>query len=65
MNKEQAIAYGRRTGVKYYLYGDGALYGGTRTKDEAERMRAEYEAEDKKNPWTKGTTRFEIRKAEA
>lgn len=65
MTKQQAIAYGKRTGVKYYIYGDGALYGGTRTKEQAERMKAECEAEDKKNPYTKGTTKFEIREAEA
>jgi len=65
MNMEQAIAYGKRTGVKYYLYGGKTLYGGTRTKEEAEKMKAEFEAEDKKDPWTKGTTKFEIRKAEA
>lgn len=65
MSKQQAIAYGKRTGVKYYIYGDEALYGGTRTKGQAERMKAEFEADDKKNPYTKGTTKFEIRKVEA
>lgn len=63
MNKEQAIAYGKRTGVKYHIYGDGTLYGGTRTKAQAERMKAELEAEDRQSPWTKGTTKFEVRKA--
>ena len=38
MTRQQAIAYGKRTGVKYYIYGDGALYGGTRTKEQAERQ---------------------------
>ena len=64
MNLQQAIAYGKSIGVKYYVYNDrDCLMGGTRTKAEAEAMKKRFETEDKTNPWTKGTTRFYIKPA--
>ena len=64
MNLQQAIAYGKSIGVKYYVYNDhDCLVGGTQTKEEAEAMKKRFEIEDKKNPWTKGTTRFYIQPA--
>ena len=64
MNLQQAIAYGKSVGVKYYVYNDhDRLMGGTQNKAEAEAMKKRFEIEDKKNPWTKGTTRFYIKPA--
>ena len=64
MNLQQAIAYGKSIGVKYYVYNNhDCLVGGTQTKAEAEAMKKRFEIEDKKNPWTKGTTRFYIKPA--
>ena len=64
MNREQAIAYGKRTGVRYYIYNDkGCLVGGTQTYERAQAMKRDFEIEDRGNPWTHGTTRFEIREA--
>ena len=64
MNREQAIAYGKHIGVRYHIYNDkGCLVGGTKTREQAEAMKQRFEIEDRKNPWTKGTTRFEIREA--
>ena len=65
LNLEQAIAYGRQIGVKYYVYNDaGALMGGTTTLSAARKMKADFERKDRENPWTRGTTKFEIRSAE-
>lgn len=45
MNKEQAIAYGKRMGVKYYVKSSrGSLIGGTRTYEQAVEMKSEWEA---------------------
>ena len=64
MNREQAIAYGKRTGVRYYIYNDkGCLVGGTQTYERAQAMKRDFEIKDRENPWTHGTTRFEIREA--
>ena len=64
MNLQQAIAYGKSSGVKYYVYNDhDCLLGGTQTKEEAEAMKKRFEIEDKRNPWTKGTTQFYIQPA--
>ena len=64
MNLQQAIAYGKTIGVKYYVYNDcDCLMGGTQTLEEAEAMKKRFEIEDKKNPWTKGTTKFYIKPA--
>lgn len=64
MNLQQAIAYGKRVGVQYYVCNDkDCIVGGTRTRENAEAMKKRFEIEDRKNPWTKGTTRFYIKPA--
>lgn len=66
MNREQAIAYGKRIGVRFHIYNsNGCVVGGTKTLEQAEAMKKRFEIEDRKNPWTCGTTRFEIREAAA
>ena len=61
MTRIGAIEYGKRIGVRYYLENvNGGLYGGYTTKEAAEKAKKKFEAEDKKNPWTKGKTRFVI-----
>lgn len=45
MNKEQAIAYGKRNGVKYYVKNSlGGLLGGTKTYEQAVEMKSRWEA---------------------
>ena len=64
MNREQAIAYGKQIGVRYHIYNSrGCLVGGTKTREDAEAMKKRFEKEERNNPWTRGTTRFEIREA--
>ena len=64
MNLNQAIAYGKRIGVRFYVLNDNdCIMGGTQTLEQAEAMKKRFEIEDKKNPWTKGTTRFYIKPA--
>ena len=66
MNREQAIAYGKRIGVRYHVYNNyGCLVGGAKTLEDAQAMKKRFEMEDRRNPWTRGTTRFEIREAHA
>ena len=64
MNTEQAIAYGRSIGVRYHIYNSlGCLVGGTKTLEQAQEMKRRMEKEERGNPFTGGTTRFEIREA--
>lgn len=64
LNLEQAIEYGKRVGVRYYVKNDaGYIMGGTKTLEQAEAMKRRFEADDRQNPWTKGTTRFCIEPA--
>ncbi len=64
MNREAAIAYGKAIGVRYYVYNsNGCLVGGTKTLKEAQDMKRRFEREERGNPFTGGTTRFEIREA--
>lgn len=64
MNRSQAEAYGKRIGVRYYLKNtNGGLYGGYTTLEAAKEAKKRFEAEDKTNPWTKGTTKFLITEA--
>ena len=64
MNRNQAIAYGRHIGVRYHIYNSrGCLVGGTKTFEEAQTLKRRFEIEEKNNPFTGGTTRFEIREA--
>lgn len=63
MNLHQAIAYGKAIGVKYYIYNDkGRLVGGYKTKSAAEESKKRFEAEARRNPFTKVPTRFETAK---
>lgn len=64
MNKNQAIAYGKTIGVQYHIFNSmGRLVGGTKTLEQAQAMKSRLEKEEKNNPFTGGTTRFEIRVA--
>lgn len=55
MNREQAIAYGKRNGVKYHVKNSlGGLLGGFTTKEAAMKYQRECEREYKRNPWNKG-----------
>ena len=49
MNLQQAIAYGKSVGVRFYVYNDrDCLMGGTQTREEAEAMKKRFEIEDKR-----------------
>ena len=62
MTGEQALAYGKRVGVRYHIYNsNGCVVGGTKTLEQAEAMKKRFEIAERNNPWTHGTTRFEIR----
>ena len=64
MNRKQATAYGKRIGVRYHVYNsNGYLVGGTKTLEQAQAMKRRFEIEERNNPFTGGTTRFEIREA--
>ncbi len=64
MNLNQAITYGRNIGVSYYIYNsNGRLVGGTQTYAQALIMKHKFEAEERRNPFTGGTIRYEIREA--
>ena len=64
MNLNQAIAYGKRIGVRWNIYNsNGCLVGGTKTLEQAQAMKRRFEIEDARNPWTKGTTQFYIQPA--
>ena len=64
MNRNQAIAYGKHIGVRWHIYNsNGCLVGGTKTLEQAQAMKRRFEIEERSNPWTHGTTRFEIREA--
>lgn len=55
MSRAAAVAYGKRTGVKYHVKNtNGGLLGGTKTKEQAEAMKARWEKEYRTNPWAKG-----------
>lgn len=61
LNLNQAIQHGRAVGVRFYIKtSSGAIFGGTKTREQAEAMKRRFEAEDRQNPWTKGTTKFVI-----
>lgn len=62
LNLTQAIEHGKRVGVRYYLMNDmNCVMGGTQTLEQAEDMKRRFEEKDRRNPWTKGTTRFYIK----
>lgn len=59
MNKDQAIAYGKIIGVKYYVKNScGGLLGGATTLEEAQRMLREFQEDYKNNPWNKDVKVF-------
>jgi len=61
MNKAQAVAYGRRIGVKYYVKNSlGGLLGGFTTLEAAEACRIRQERELRNNPWVDGSVRIYI-----
>lgn len=57
MNREQAVAYGKQIGVKFYVKNSlGGLLGGCTTKEAALETKRRFEADYKTNPWNKGVT---------
>ena len=57
MTDKQAIQYGKRIGVRYYVKNSyGGLLGGFTTKKAAEECKKRFEAEYCENPWNKGVT---------
>lgn len=55
MNKEQAIAYGKTVGVKFYVKNtNGGLIAGYTTREEAEKKAAEENEVYATHPWHKG-----------
>lgn len=66
MNREQAISYGKRIGVRYHIYNsNGCVVGGAKTLEQAQAMKRRFEIDERNNPFTGGKTRFEIRMLEA
>ena len=64
MTRNEAIAYGWRIGVRYYVVNEhDCIVGGTKTLAQAEAMKKRFEIEDRRNPWTHGETRFFIQPA--
>lgn len=52
MSKKQAVAYGKRNGVKYYVKNSlGGLFGGTKTYEQAVEMKARWEKEVANDPF--------------
>jgi hypothetical protein len=65
MTLQGAIAYGKHIGVRWYIRNDrGCIVGGTKTREQAETMKRRFEIEDRRNPFTRGTTRFVIEAVE-
>ena len=61
LNKSQAIAYGQRIGVKYYVKNSlGGLLGGFTTLEAAEACKARQERELNNNPFVDGPVRIYI-----
>jgi hypothetical protein len=55
MNREQALAYGKKTGCKFLVKNtNGGLYGGFVDRADAEREKSRREKEIRENPWCKG-----------
>lgn len=64
MNRAAAEEYGKRIGVRFYLKNtNGGLYGGYKTLEAAKEAKKRFEKEERRNPWTKGTTKFIITEA--
>ena len=55
MNLNQAVAYGKRVGVKFYVRNsNGGLMGGTKTRKQAQAMKKEFEERYKNDTFNKG-----------
>ena len=55
MTKDEAIAYGKRTGVRFYVKSNtGALMGGYKTREKAEDAIKRFSDDAKMNPFLKG-----------
>ena len=64
MTLQQALAYGRQVGVRYYVVTqNGAVYGGATTREYAEEMKRRFERENRNNPFLDEPLRFEIKPA--
>ena len=62
MNLDTAISYGERIGVRFYVKNDrGAIMGGTKTREQAEEMKARFER-DSWSPWEKRHIKYHIEK---
>jgi hypothetical protein len=54
MNLNQAIAYGNQMGVKFYVRNsNGGLMGGTKTREQAQAMKKEFEERYKNDAFNK------------
>lgn len=54
MNLNQAIAYGNQMGVKFYVRNsNGGLMGGTKTREQAQAMKKEFEERYKNDTFNK------------
>lgn len=61
MNLQEAIAYGKRTGVKYYVRNShGGLVGGTVTYEQAVDMKNRYEAKMAHDPFDPGLKAYVV-----
>lgn len=61
MNLQEAIAYGQRTGVKYYVKNSrGGIVGGTVTYEQAVDMKNRYEAKMAHDPFDPGLKAYVV-----
>lgn len=61
MNLQEAIAYGKRTGVRYYVKNSrGGLVGGTKTYEQAVDMKNRYEAKMANDPFDPGLKAYVV-----
>lgn len=66
MNREQAIAYGKRTGCRYFVKNsNGGLLGGFTTREAAESCRIRWEKEYQTDPWNRGMKVFVVEEVKA
>lgn len=57
MNKEQAKRHGKKVGVKFYIRNSkGGLLGGTKTREQAEKMKREFQKEYDNDPFNDDIT---------
>jgi hypothetical protein len=55
MNRDQALAYGKKIGCRFLVKNtNGGLYGGFVNRADAEREKLRREQELRVNPWCKG-----------